>query len=64
MFTTMRISNITKIRVFINKLLNIIFAVKISVVKGGWTKGCCTVRNFMDYAVCLVLARQLRQARH
>jgi hypothetical protein len=33
-FTTVRTSNITKIRVFINKLMNIIFGAKIYGVKG------------------------------
>jgi hypothetical protein len=56
----MRTSNITKIRVFINKLLNIIFGAKIYGVKGGWTKECYTMRNFMDSALCLVSVRQLR----
>jgi hypothetical protein len=64
MFAIMRTSNITKIRVFIDKPLNLIFGAKIYGMKGRWIKECCTMRNSMDSAVCLVLVRQIRLARH
>jgi hypothetical protein len=54
-----RTSNITKIKVFINKLLNIIFGAKIYGVIGGRTEEGCTMKNFMDSAVFLVSVRQL-----